>query len=163
MRNAKFRTWHFEICNWTERGFSLLELLVVCLLLGLASAFVFPSIEKGLRERELRAAALKIAAVARDLRSRAVYENSAQHLKFDPSENSYQAFDREKVTLSPDIKIIGIEGGEPIGDGLRQFLFFPNGSILGREITLSGNEGSSYTVRLDQLLGRVEVVRGNRQ
>ena len=145
-----------------KRGFSLLELLVVLLLLGLSSLIVLPSIEKGLKDRELRETTLKLAAVARNLRSRAIYESSLQRLYLDQRENSYQGSQGKKVLLSTDIRIAGIQGGEPVGEGLRQFLFFPNGSILGGEIGLASRDGLAYAIRLDPLLGRVVVVKAAR-
>jgi len=145
-----------------KRGFSLLELLVVLLLLGLSSLIVLPSIEKGLKDRELRETTLKLAAVARNLRSRAIYESSLQRLYLDQRENSYQGSQGKKVLLSTDVRIMGIKGGEPVGEGLRQFLFFPNGSILGGEIGLASRDGSAYAIRLDPLLGRVVVVKAAR-
>jgi len=69
---GKIYTFYFRLCILTEKGFSLLELLVVLLLLGLSSLIVLPAIDKGLREREVKKSALQVAAVARDLRSRAV-------------------------------------------------------------------------------------------
>lgn len=146
-----------------NRGFSLVELLVVLLLIALGSAIVLPSIDRGLREQEVRQSALELAAVARNLRNRAVYENTLQRLVFNPLENSYQVFRGEKVLLSSDIKIARIEGGEPVGGEIRQFIFFPNGSTLGGEIGISGRDGSSYIVRLDPLSGRVVVVKGKGQ
>jgi len=146
-----------------KRGFSLLELLVVLLLIGLSSAIVLPSIERGLKERELKDATLKLAATARNLRSRAIYENHLQRLILDQRDNSYQAFQGKKIFLSSEVRIMGIAGGEPMGDGLKQFLFFPNGSVLGGEIGLSSREGSVYAIQLDPLLGRVAVIKGTRR
>jgi hypothetical protein len=69
--------------------------------------------------------------------------------------------DQRKVVLPADVKIIRVEGGEPAGDGRRIFIFFPNGSILGGEIGISGSEGTlSYFVRFSPLSGRIGVVRG---
>lgn len=162
MKKVKFRTLHFALLILTQRGFSLVELLVVLLILGLSSLFVLPSIDRGLKERELRLSALELAAVARELRSRAVYEGSLQRLVLAPAENSYRAL-QEKRVLSSSIMISEVAGGEPLGEGMWQFLFFPNGSTLGGAIGIAGREGSSYTIRLDSLSGRVEVVRGRRQ
>ncbi len=141
------------------RGFSLIELLAVLLLLSLAGFIVLPALDKKLREQEVRQSVLKLAAVARELRSRAVDENALQRLIFSPQENSYQAQDRQ-VLLSSDISITDIAGGEPVGERRRQFLFFPNGSVLGGEVSISARAGSStYSVRLDSLTGRVVVGR----
>src|SRR3990167_351837 len=115
MRNAKFCTFHFEICNWTESGFSLLELLVVLLLLALSSALVLPALDKGLKERELKQSALELAAVARDLRRRAIYQNTLQSLVLNPAENSYQTWRGEKVLVPADVRFVDIVGGEPLG------------------------------------------------
>ena len=142
-----------------DRGFSLIELLAVILLVGLASLIALPSIDKGLKRREARQSVLELAAVARDLRRRAIYEGTLKRLVFSPRENSYLASGAEVVHLPGEIRIASVSGGEPIGDQLRQFTFFPNGSILGGEIELLGGEGSAYVVRLEPLLGRVVVTR----
>lgn len=144
----------------SNRGFSLLELLVVLLLLGLMTTVVVPSLDRGLKKREVRKSAMKLAATARGLRSRAIYESTPQRLVFDPFENSYQTVRGKKVLLSSDIKIVGVEGGEPLGQGLRQFLFFPNGSILGGEVRIAGGQGANYVIRILPLSGRVMVKQG---
>jgi len=112
--------------------------------------------------REVRQSALELAAVARALRTRAVTENTPQQLIFSPLENSYQVFQGRRVLLSPNVKIAGIEGGEPVGEGMRRFLFFPNGSALGGEVGILGHDGSAYIIRVDGLSGRVVVARGRK-
>lgn len=146
-----------------RRGFSLLELLVVLLLLAVSASLVLPSIERGLKAREVRQSALGLAALARDLRSRAIHEGALQYLLLNPSENSYEVAGGKKILLPSDVRMTAVQGGEPSAEGMRRFLFFPNGSTLGGEVALSGPEGLSYTVRLDPLLGKVEVLRGNVQ
>ncbi|MGH7770778.1 MAG: prepilin-type N-terminal cleavage/methylation domain-containing protein [Candidatus Binatia bacterium] len=140
-----------------DNAFSLFELLVVLSLLGLGSLIVLPSIDRGLRGREARQSALELAAVARDLRSRAIYDNTLQRLILNASENSYEPLGRKKVLLSSDIRITGMDGGDVVREGVRQFLFFPNGSALGGEVGISGGEGIAYVIRLDSLSGRVVV------
>jgi type II secretion system protein H len=144
-----------------SRGFSLLELLVVLLLLGLMTTIVVPSLDRGLKKREVRKSAMKLAATARSLRSKAIYESTPQRLIFDPVENSYQVSRGKKVLLSSDLKILAVEGGEALGGGVRQFLFFPNGSAYGGEVRIAGGPGASYIIRLLPLSGRVVVKQGN--
>jgi general secretion pathway protein H len=144
-----------------HRGFSLLELLLVLSLLGISTLIVLPALDKGLKQREAKQSALGLAAVARDLRRRAIYEGTLQRLVLNSVENSYHALSREKVFLPADAKIVKVRGGELTGEESRQFLFFPNGSLLGGEISLVGSgEGTSYTIELDSLSGRVMVRRG---
>jgi type II secretion system protein H len=144
----------------SNRGFSFLELVVVLALLGLMSMIVLPSLDRGLKKREVRKSAMELAATARGLRSKAIYESIPQRLVFDPLENSYQAIRGKKVLLSSDVKISGVEGGEFLGGEVRQFLFFPNGSALGGEVRISGDQGVTYVIRLFPLSGRVVVKEG---
>ena len=53
-----------------DDGFTLLELILVLLLIGVSMMIVLPNIQKGLEDREVRLSALRLAATARDLRSR---------------------------------------------------------------------------------------------
>jgi general secretion pathway protein H len=152
-----------KFCILTKKGFSLLELMVVLVLLGLGAAIVVPSIERGIRDREVRQSALALAALARELRSRAIYDGTLQGLVLNPSENTIQASAGKRILLSDEAKISAIDGGEPMGQGSRRFLFFPNGSTVGGEIGISGRDGWAYTVRLQPLSGRVEVVKGGRR
>ncbi|HET8563007.1 MAG TPA: hypothetical protein VFM35_03930 [Candidatus Binatia bacterium] len=124
---------------------------------------MLPTIEAGLRQRELRRSALELAATARDLRSRALHTGIPQQLVLRITENSYQvAVDRE-IQLPTQVKFAEIEGGETLDDKTRQFLFFPNGSSLGGEIRLTaGQDGTAYWVRLEPLTGRIEVLRGDK-
>lgn len=142
-------------------GFSLLELVFVLLLLGLSSLVVLPNIDKGLQDREVRRSAVGLAAVARDLRSRALFEGKAQQLIVNPALNHYRATQGIEVHLPTDVKFSAVEGGETIDGGVRQFVFFPNGSSHGGLIALSGGrESVSYSVRLEPLTGKIEVLRG---
>jgi prepilin-type N-terminal cleavage/methylation domain-containing protein len=146
-----------------NRAFSLLELLLVLLLLGVSSLIVLPAIDSGLREREVRRSALGLAAVARELRSRAVYEGIPQRLVLNVVDHSYLAARDREVHLPSDVKFSQIEGGETLERSVRQFIFFPNGSNLGGEIGLSGSQNAtSYSVRLEPLSGKIDVIKGNK-
>ncbi len=142
----------------SQRGFSLVELLIVLLLLGVGSLIVLPAIDRGLKGREVRQTALSIAATARSLRGRAIYEGAPRRLILDRAENSYQAQGGNKVYLSTHVKFSEIIGGEPGERQERRFIFFPNGSVLGDMVAVEGEESAtSYRVRLDALSGRVAV------
>jgi hypothetical protein len=137
--------------------------MLVLMLLGLSSLVVLPTIDKGLQDREVRRSAVGLAAVARDLRSRALFEGTAQQLIVDPAQSQYRANRGLDVHLPGDVKFAALEGGEMIDGGMRQFIFFPNGSNHGGSIALSGGrESVSYSVRLEPLTGKIAVLRGDK-
>ncbi len=145
-----------------NQGFTLLELILVLLLLGLSSLIVLPRIDNGLREREIRRSALGLAAVARELRSRAVYQGIPQRLVLNVVDQSYLVPPDREVHLPSAVKFFQVDGGETFEKSLRQFIFFPNGSSLGGEIGLSGGRNATaYVVRLEPLSGKVDVIRGD--
>jgi len=117
----------------------------------------------GRRGREVRRSALALAAVARDLRNRALYEGIPQRLILKVSDNSYFASKDREVHLPSDVKFSQVEGGQTLDRSVRQFIFFPNGSSLGGEIRLSGGRHAfSYSVRLEPLSGKIDVVQGGK-
>ena len=143
-------------------GFSLLELVVVLFLIALSLAIVVPNIGKGLQDREVRVSALGLAAAARELRSRALFDGMPQELLLDVPQNSYLIAQSEEVRLPAEVKFISVDGGESIDRDLKRFYFFPNGSNLGGEIVIGSEKSVSYLVRLEALTGKVEVTRGDR-
>ena len=145
-----------------NRGFTLLELMLVLLLLGISMVIVLPNIDKGLNERQVRVSALSLAAVARDLRSRALFDGMPQELAVNLPQNSYLVAQSREVQLAADVKFVSIDGGQTIDREIKKFYFFPNGSSLGGTIVLTGKNSVPYIVRLEPLTGKVAVSRGDR-
>jgi general secretion pathway protein H len=144
-----------------SRGFTLVELILVLMILALASLVILPNIDKGLQDRELRQSALGLAALARELRSRALYLGEAQQLVVNLNQNYYRAAGSTEVKLPEQVTFGDVLGGEELDNDNRQFVFFPNGSNAGGSIGLShGQNGASFSVRLEPLTGKVSVLRG---
>jgi general secretion pathway protein H len=145
-----------------KRGFSLLELVLVLLLIGVSMLIVLPNIARGLQEREVRTSALGLAAAARNLRSRALFDGEPQQLVINLPQNSYRVARSREVRLPGEVRFISVEGGEAVDRDSKRFYFYPNGSGLGGEIVLADGEKSiSYLIRLEALTGRIEVARAN--
>lgn len=146
----------------SSRGFSLFELVLVLLLLGVSMAIVLPNIDKALQDREVRRSALGLAAAARDLRSHALLDGVPQQLVLNLSENSYRVAPSVEVRLPAAVEFLSVDGGETLDRDHKRFYFFPNGSSLGGAIVLADSaKAISYLIRLEALTGRVEVARGD--
>jgi general secretion pathway protein H len=144
-----------------KHGFSLFELVLVLLLLGVGMAVVLPNINRGLQDREVRTSALGLAAAARELRTRALTDGIPQRLVVNMPQNSYLMARSAEVYLPPEIRFVSVEGGESLDRNLKGFYFFPNGSVLGGKIIIADMARStSYLIRFEALTGRVEVARG---
>jgi len=140
----------------------LIELVVVLVIVGIAAAFVLPSLDKGFDTLQIRRAALGVAAVARSLRTRSMKEQRPFRLVVSSDDSSYWVFGEARV-LFPEGVRVSLDGGEPVRQGVRQFIFFPNGRMMSGQILVSGEtQGGAYAVRLDTISGKVQVVRGKR-
>ena len=146
-----------------SQGFSLLEMVLVLVVMGISMAIVVPNIGRRLQEREVRNSALSLAALARDLRSRALLDGIAQQLVVSMPHNSYLVPKQREIYLPQDIRIASIEGGEAIERDIKRFFFFPNGSSLGGEIVIADSANAiSYHIRMEPLTGKIEVGRGDK-
>ncbi|HEX9446138.1 MAG TPA: prepilin-type N-terminal cleavage/methylation domain-containing protein [Candidatus Binatia bacterium] len=142
-----------------KRGFTLVELVIVLVVIGLASVIALPALDRGIKKRQARLTVMALAATAREMRRQAIDQGKLRQLTVSPSEESYLASGGDIIHLPEGIRITGVAGGEPIGDRLTQFVFFPNGSMLGGAIELSDRQGAVYLIRLDSFVGRVVVTK----
>lgn len=76
-------------CGAAANGFTLFELLVVLLIIGLAAAFTVPNLAGSLTGMNLRTSAKKISAALRFARSRAVSEMRPYSAFFDLDKNRF--------------------------------------------------------------------------
>jgi len=142
-------------------GFTLLETVVVLMIIGLASALALPMIEGGFEAREVRRAARQIASTMHYCRGEAVSLGAPQEMVIDTYRNTIHTtgWDRWAVLTERAI-ITDVHGGNVLGDGMVQVLFFPNGSTSGAEVLLASRRdrfANRLRVALDPLLGSVRV------
>jgi general secretion pathway protein H len=142
-------------------AFTLIEMVMVLLIIGLGSALVVPLVEGGFEAREVRRAARQIAATMHFCRGEAVALGEPQELIIDPTQNSIHTTARKRWAVLTDRAVIDdVRGGQPLGDGVVQILFFPNGSTSGAEVVIaSRRDRRDHRLRidLDPLVGTVRV------
>ena len=142
-------------------GFTLIEMAMVMIIIAIGTAIVVPMMEGGFDSREVRRAARQIAATMHYCRGEAVARGRPQELLIDTTHNSIHAIKDERWAVLTDRAVIErVRGGNDLGDGVTQILFFPNGSTSGAEVVLASRRNrfqNRLRVALDPLLGTVRV------
>jgi len=144
-----------------RRGFTLIEMTVVLLIIAIGLTLAVPLIEGGFDSREVRRAARQIAATMVHCRGEAVSRSEPQELVINPGHNTIATTDWGRWAVLSDRAVIErIDGGEEVGDGARQILFFPNGSTSGADVVVASRRDRTrerLRVSLDPLIGTVRV------
>ena len=164
-------------------GFTLFELLVVVLIIGLTSAFVMPRIAASLPGVQLKSTTRAVAASLRYARSKAVsesrpyvaiFDNTQKRLAVEPIAKPIDAailsslreiLNRsklQKVYEIPDEIELGVLNNNGVDEDTDVFpiFFFPRGDSTGGKIVLQNPRRKQYTVTVDRITGRVEIASG---
>jgi general secretion pathway protein H len=143
-----------------RRGFTLIEMTVVLLIIAIGITLAVPLIEGGFDSREVRRAARQIAATMVHCRGEAVSKSAPQELIINPKRNTIATSDWGRWAELTDRAVIErVAGGADVGDGARQILFYPNGSTSGADVVVASRRDRTNRIRitLDPLIGRVDV------
>lgn len=139
-------------------GYTLLELLVVLLILGLVVGLTTPFLSPERRQISPRQTALTVAAGLRFTRGQAIKTNRDAVFVLDTARRGYKfGVDGELVELPPDIEFSLVTArSERIDSARGGIRFFADGSSTGGGVTISG-PGEKYQVTVDWLTGRVRI------
>jgi general secretion pathway protein H len=139
-----------------SRGFSLLELVIVLIIISLLALLVTPRLTKTISHMEVKSAAKKISAILRYCRSDAINKNLISVMSADEGEEN--PIMRNSYLLPKVIRMEKIEAGKTIlENALPSFEFYPNGGANGGTAVVRGGEGRAYTLQVDFLTGGVKV------
>jgi general secretion pathway protein H len=142
-------------------GFTLIEIVVAFVIIGMAATLVAPAIDAGLRQREVRSAVRTLAGAMNALKSDAVRTGKPQDLVLDPEENLVDVPGRrESVSLGDVARMARLQGGMVDATGMTRVRFFPNGSNTGVTLVVADPERpieAGYVLQLDPLIGMVSV------
>jgi len=142
-----------------EHGFTLIELIVALLLLGLIYALAAPTLDAGPTSIEVKAAARQLAAGLRKARGTAIAEHrdavltlgvEAREFSVSGDPRTYRLSDRIGLAMftAQAEAVPGKTGG---------IRFFADGSSTGGRITVSGGS-TTLAVDVDWVTGRVQVL-----
>jgi len=138
----------------SERGFTLIEILVVMIIMCLSVALVTPSIMRGLGRAGLKTTTKKIASSLKYSRNQALRKRRV-----------YYAVARGKDLIiipagqaKPEAVISAATGTEVVSRDGRALVFYPGGGSSGGMLkVMDSKKGSFYTIKVEPSSGRVHV------
>jgi general secretion pathway protein H len=159
-----------------NKGFSLIELMVVLILISLSIALVTPSLSRLSRTIELKGAAKKVSTILRYCRSEAVNKRKVYQTLFDSNSREVRVQSmtlkeekdekkEEKVTQKTYALPEGIRMKEVDNPSSQSpsdspsIEFYPNGGSSGGTILLDSEDRTGYKIKVDFLTGMVKVER----
>ena len=149
-----------------KQGFTLFELLIVLVIVGLMSSLIAPNLFGNIGRMNLKTAAKSIAASLRYARSLAASEKITYLALFDFEKHSFSLLNEKnpddvKVYHLPEgvrfQKAISASAKENMQSGIFRICFFPNGSGSGGEVILADERGSQYVIRVHFITGITEL------
>lgn len=146
-----------------QRGFSLVELIVVIVLIAATTGLAASVMTTGLPGQQLRAASRELAAQLRYTRAQAIVTGKSQLFTLDAGSREWQAPNRRHGQLPREIAIVATgarsEQTEPDVAAIR---FFPEGAATGGRILLSRKQ-AAWQIDVEWLTGEVTVKRARAQ
>ena len=164
----------------SPKGYTLLELLVVLIIISLVSVMVAPKLVGSLGNLNFKTTAKRLSASLRYTRGQATSEEITYVALFNIDDNrlvvipdqkelnetSHEILiDEEQIArallvyeLPSDIKVEKVvsTSGE-VESGLFSIFFFPNGSSSGGEVTLVNKRGKRLKITVDFITGLVKI------
>lgn len=116
-----------------ERGFTLFELLVVIVLVGVATAILAIGIGKGMQAANERSALAHMVASLRSARVQAIASGKPVQARFDLAKRTVQTPGKKAATW-PDDFVVRLHTAKDLGAA---FEFYPDGAASGGNIQVS--------------------------
>jgi prepilin-type N-terminal cleavage/methylation domain-containing protein len=162
-----------------NKGFSLMEVIIVLTILVLSISLVASSLSNLSRTIELKAAAKKVSGILRYYRSEAVNKGSVYQVLFDPELRVVKVQSVSLAEPAEEKEADQKKGGEGaktlygLPEGLHMkdldfpspeypcdlpaVEFYPNGGSNGGSVLINSPERKGYRIKIDFLTGMVEV------
>jgi general secretion pathway protein H len=141
-----------------NKGFTLLELIVVLFIVVLGFAAIGINLSSGNDSAELKVTARDIVSALRYARGQALISHQETTITLNLVKNSYTVSSRAKVYAIPKaIKVTVVTAQSEINDeGVGNIRFFADGSSTGGRINLSrGN--AAWQIDINWLTGKIEL------
>lgn len=141
-----------------ERGFTLFEMLVVMVIIGLAASAISVSMRGASTGTKVKSTVLLISSRLRGLRSQALANSSERTAIFDLDRNTVSFQDgRAPIVIDRSVSVtLTSADSERVSSNSSGIRFFANGSSSGGAIRINSRR-QQYVIRVNWLTGRVSV------
>ena len=153
-----------------KKGVTLLELIVVFIIIGIAAALLAPNIGAWLPNYRLRSAARDVVSTMRTAQMKAVSLNTEHRVSFDMAANEYllqikttQSAPNDWIPTWADARAQQLQQKLPSGVTMTAVPpgdnaeFNPNSTSSSGSVTLRNSKNSQKTITLTSATGRVKL------
>jgi len=135
-----------------KKGFTLLEVLIVLIIMGVVTGFLLPNFDTIHRSIQLNLRERKLINLFRQARKQAITANKPQKIEVRGTSFLYQPSDAEFVEFNQGIvKIELIENSEDI------IIFYPDGTSSGAELIIHLENEQKLKFKIDTISGNLKA------
>jgi type II secretion system protein H len=153
-----------------RRGFTLLELVLVMLIISVAMGSIAPSMRTFAESRKTDEAAEYFAMTARWARQQAVSDAATYQINIDPANRTWRAYlvvDNVASEISGEMgreftadESVQMTATDFEGKTMTTIVFEPNGRVAAGQVRFAGDQGNSVVVRCDSSLEDYRLAEG---
>ena len=134
-----------------QRGFTLLEMLVVILLIGIAAGMLGLGVRQGVQVAKERRAVAQMVEALRSTRATAIVSGQTARTEFDLQRLTFQAPGRARQPWPAELQV-SVHSGEQLGAAIE---FYPDGSSTGGHLSVA-NGPRRWRIDIGWLTGSVQ-------
>ncbi len=151
---------HFASVGISQRGFTLLEIVLVMALIAITGLLALGVLTGGFDRMLLRSSAKEMTAQLRFARAHAIATGIPQRFEIDPQARTWRSADERAGELSRTLGVhfIGAREVQP-AEGVGAIVFFGDGASTGGRVQLSLRD-AAWNVDVAWLTGEVTLHRG---
>lgn len=141
------------------RGFTLIELMVVMVILGLTLGLVLPRVGASWKRAEDREFLQELVQTLKRARLQAMNSGTIVAFRIRGADRTYGLSlpPRTPIPDNVDIDAVDLPVDPETNDAL--ILFFPDGSMSGSDMKITFDQNRSFDIAINPLFGTVRVYR----
>jgi len=142
-----------------QRGFSLIEMIAVIVLVAIVATLVSFSFSKSLSSAKIQAASRDLVAALRYTRGQAIVKGKEMAMELNLENNSYQAPSKALVQLPKNMELRLLTASQELtSESSGRIRFYPDGSSTGGHISVITGE-REWRINVNWLTGEVVLVQ----